>query len=370
MDNPYLFIVVVSLVLGLISGYLMHRSDFCVTGMFRDYFLFRHTFMLRMLLLLMVVSAVLFEVARWLGLLGDYPFPLLGPPALTNILGGALFGIGMVLAGGCVVGTLYKMGAGSVLSLVAFAGLLLGATLYAEIHPWWSGIAKAAVLTPGKVTLPQILGVEPYWLLLPLSVVSGLFLYRWYGENGWRQEVPAEGYIQPWIVAVTLAALGLVSYLLEGMPLGITTSYSKLGATIESLFVPEHVAGLAYFQAVPLDYTPPFSSVPIQGGAGPALDAIAAIQYPLVLGIVLGAAVSALLLKEFKLRIRMPARQYLSVMVGGVVLGLAARMTPACNVWHLFGGIPILAGQSLLFMAGLFPGAWIGSRLLSRWVIR
>ncbi len=370
MDNPYLFIVVVSLALGLVSGYLMHRSDFCVTGMFRDYFLFRHTFMLRMLLLLIVASALLFEAARWLGLLADYPFPLLGPPALTNILGGVLFGIGMVLAGGCVVGTLYKMGAGSVLSMVAFAGLLMGATLYAEIHPWWSGLARAVVLTPGKITVPQILGVEPHWVLLPLLALCCFVLYRWYGENGWRQEVPAEGYIQPWKVALALAALGLVSYLLEGMPLGITTSYSKFGAAIESLFFPEHVAGLAYFQAVPLNYTPPFSATPIQGGAGPALDAIAAIQYPLILGIVLGAAVSALLLKEFKLHTRLPARQYISALGGGIVLGLAARMTPACNVWHLFGGVPILAGQSLLFLAGLFPGAWIGSRVLARWVIR
>jgi uncharacterized membrane protein YedE/YeeE len=370
LDDPYLFIAVVSLVLGLVSGYLMHRSDFCVTGMFRDYFLFRHTFMLRILLLLIVVSAASFEAARWLGLLVDYPFPLLGPPAATNVLGGVLFGIGMVLAGGCVVGTLYKMGAGSVLSLVAFVGLVVGATLYAEIHPWWSAISKAAVLTPGKVTLPQILGVEPQWLLLPMLAVSAFLLYRWYGENRWHQEAVAEGYIQPWKVAVALAALGLISYLLEGMPLGITTSYSKFGATIENLFAPEHVAGLAYFQAVPLNYTPPLSATPIQGGAGPALDAIAAIQYPLIFGIVLGAALSALLLKEFKLHTRAPARQYASVLLGGIVLGLAARMTPACNVWHLFGGVPILAGQSLLFLVGLFPGAWIGSRILARWIIR
>ena len=138
-------------------------------------------------------------------------------------------------------------------------------------------------------------------------------------------------------MALALAALGLLSYLLEGMPLGITTSYSKFGAAIESLFFPEHVAGLAYFQAVPLNYTPTFSSSPIQGGAGSALDAIAAIQYPLIFGI---------------------------------VRGLAAGVPPACNVGHLFGGVPILAGQSLLLLAGLFPGAWIGTRILARWVIR
>jgi uncharacterized membrane protein YfcA len=45
-------------------------------------------------------------------------------------------------------------------------------------------------------------------------------------------------------------------------------------------------------------------------------------------------------------------------------------MAPACNLWHLWGGLPILALQSLLFLAGMVPGAWIGSRLLTRLVVR
>jgi hypothetical protein len=57
-------------------------------------------------------------------------------------------------------------------------------------------------------------------------------------------------------------------------------------------------------------------------------------------------------------------------MTGGLLLGLAARMAPSCNVWHLWGGVPILAMQSLLFLAGLLPGAWIGARLLTRFVVR
>ncbi|MCF6187818.1 MAG: YeeE/YedE family protein, partial [Desulfobulbaceae bacterium] len=75
--------------------------------------------MLRALLLLIVASMVLFEMFRQLGFLPLYPFPLLGSPSLANIVGGILFGIGMVTAAGCVVGTLYKMGGGSVISATA-----------------------------------------------------------------------------------------------------------------------------------------------------------------------------------------------------------------------------------------------------------
>ena len=55
-----------------------------------------------------------------------------------------LLGVGMVLAGGCVVGTLYKMGAGGIGSVAAFGGLLAGSALYAGVHPAWASFATRA----------------------------------------------------------------------------------------------------------------------------------------------------------------------------------------------------------------------------------
>jgi hypothetical protein len=155
MDHPYWLIVPTSLVLGLAAGWVMHRSDFCMTAMFRDVFLFRDGFMPRMLVLLVVLSMVMFELLRLSGLAAPYPFPLLGPASLSNVLGGLLFGVGMVLAGGCVIGTLYKMGAGSLLSALAFVGLITGATVYAAIHELWIGFARATTLLPGPTTLAE-----------------------------------------------------------------------------------------------------------------------------------------------------------------------------------------------------------------------
>ncbi|WP_236725610.1 YeeE/YedE thiosulfate transporter family protein [Solemya pervernicosa gill symbiont] len=74
-------------------------------------------------------------------------------------------------------------------------------------------------------------------------------------------------------------------------------------------------------------------------------------------------------MKEFKLSYRVPHRQYASALLGGLIVGLAARMVPGCNIWHLWGGVPVLALQSLIFALGLLPGAWIGSRLLARYVV-
>ncbi|MEJ2201998.1 MAG: YeeE/YedE thiosulfate transporter family protein, partial [Desulfuromonadaceae bacterium] len=102
----------------------------------------------------------------------------------------------------------------------------------------------------------------------------------------------------------------------------------------------------------------------------PHLDAIALVQFPVMAGIILGSAGSALQLGEWHFFTRIPIRQCLWTLLGGTMMGLASRLAPACNVWHLLGGLPMLAGQSLLFLLGLFPGAWLGSKLLSRYVLR
>lgn len=370
MSDPYFLIVVTSGVLGLILGFIMHRSDFCVTAMFRDFFLFRDATLLRSLVLLIASSMLLFELGRLTGLIRIYPFPILGIPTLANLLGSMLFGFGMVLAGGCVFGTLYKMGSGSVLSMAAFVGLLAGSAVYAEFHPWWAAFGKSTAFTQAGVTLPQALGVNPAWLITPLLAVAAIYLWKCYRAKQFTKPAVVEGFIQPWKVALALSLIGLISYVLVGMPLGITTSYAKLGGILSGLAAPEHVAQLAYFKAMPLNYTPPFASVSIQGGPGPALDAIAAIQYPLIITIVLGSALSAGLLGEFRLYYKMPAVQYASALAGGLLVGLGARMASGCNIWHLWGGIPILASQSLFFLMGIVPGAWLGSHFLARFVIR
>jgi len=365
LEAGTLIALATSLAVGLAAGFCMHRSDFCLAGAFRDLFLFRDFRRLRALVLLVTASAVLFELARAAGLLPYYPFPWFAPPAAVNLIGGCLFGIGMVLAGGCVVGTLYRMGAGSVASGVAFLGLIAGSAAYAEIHPAWAAFARRTTLPGGGITLPQLLGVGPTLPLLATAAAAGFLLLRWRRRGAFRLRSAAAGYLAPWKAALALAAVSLLSYVLVGMPLGVTSSYAKIAGYAERLVAPAHVAASAFFQGVPLRYRHPLTGAELTGGPGPVIDAIAAIQFPLVAGIVLGAALSALQLGEWRLRRGAPARQLASAFVGGAVMGLASRMAPTCNVWHLMGGIPILAASSLLFLAGLLPGAWLGGRFLT-----
>lgn len=365
-SHPYVFLGAVSLLLGLAAGFVLHRSDFCLAGMFRDLFLFRRTVMIRSFVLLVVASMALFETSRILGILSVYPFPLLYAPSAANVIGGCLFGIGMVLAGGCVVGTLYKMGAGSLLSMTAFAGLVIGSGLYAEVHPAWARFVKSTTMFPGKITIAQILGVDPLIPLLIVGLPATALLISWHRKGALARPAFAAGYLQPYRAALALALIGAASFVLVGMPLGVTTSFTKVAGLVERSLFPEHFSSLAVFKNVPLNFMHAMSGTVLTGGPGPSYDALAAIQVPLITGIVAGSAISAALLGELRFSYRVPGRQYAMAATGGLLMGLASRMAPTCNVWHLLGGLPILAASSILFFIGMLGGAFLGGILLTR----
>jgi uncharacterized membrane protein YedE/YeeE len=366
MDTGVWVVMLGLLVIGLAAGFLMHRSDFCLAGAFRDLFLFKSYDLIRPLVLLLTLSALLFEVCHLTGFLPAYPLPWFAPPAGVNVLGGMVFGAGMVLAGGCVVGVLYKMGGGSLMALVAFLGLLAGSALYAEIHVWWSALAKQTVFSTKAVTLPQWIGGWSFITPFVFVAVGGFFCWRWLQTGCWNKPSAVEGFVPLWFTAIALAVLGFLAVMLCGLPLGVTTSYAIGAALVESWLFPGHLATVSFFSTESVHYALPIDGILRSGGAGPRFDIVAIVQVPLILGIVCGAWLSAYLLGEFRVVWKVPPSQIVMVFFGGIIMALGARMTPGCNVWHLCGGLPLLTMQSILFVIGLLPGAWFGGKILQR----
>lgn len=367
MQSACWIVALSSLTVGLLAGFFMHRSDFCLAGAFRDLFLFGSFRRLRALLLLVVASAALFELFRLAGWLPSYPFPWFAPPAGVNLVGGFLFGIGMVLAGGCVVGVLYKLGGGSLPAAVALLGLLAGSALYAELHPFWQRLSAASAWAGPAVTLPQWSGLAPGWWVAGVVAAGGSLCWHWQRQGAWRSPAQhADGFIPLWATALALAGLSLLSAVGTGMPMGVTTSYAKAAAFVETQLLPAHAAQLSFFVVRPVQYQLPHGGPLLTGGAGPWLDVVALVQFPLIAGLLSGAFVSAVRLGEFHPRWALSGRQAAMVFCGGAVMALGARMAPGCNVWHLLGGLPLLTLQSLLFLVGLLPGAWVGCRLLQQ----
>lgn len=358
-----------SLLAGLCAGWLMHRADFCTVAALRDSFLFRDTGMLRAQALLVALSVVFFELLRLTGLQAYSAVPFYGLPSLSNLVGGVLFGFGMVLAGGCVVGVLYRLGSGSRLALAALFGLVCGSALYAEIHPWWHSLAVASRLSE-QATLPLLTGIPMPWWSLAMALLAFCLWRDFSHRHATRLKPSVRGYVALHHAALGLSLCGVACLVLVGMPMGVTTTYAKIAAVVERQLLPEHAAALEFFAVQPFDYTPPYSELSLAGGAGWQLDALALIQYPLIFGILAGAALSSWRLKEFRARFRPPRLQLFVTFGGGLTMGLASRLTPGCNVWHLWGGLPHLALSSVLFCLGLVPGAWLGARLIRQIIFR
>lgn len=99
-----------------------------------------------------------------------------------NILGGLIFGAGWGLLGYCPGTAVGAVGEGRGDALWGILGMLLGAALYAETYPF----LKQSVLTwgnLGKITLPQVLGVNP-WLVISILVLGSLGLFLWFEKKG------------------------------------------------------------------------------------------------------------------------------------------------------------------------------------------
>ncbi len=105
------------LIVGGLLGFVMQRTRFCfLTGGFRDMYVQKNNKMFYALLIAITIRSLRiidFDGNRYLQI-PAHSFPILG-----TIIGSFIFGIGIVLAGGCATGTWYRAGEGLIGSWIA-----------------------------------------------------------------------------------------------------------------------------------------------------------------------------------------------------------------------------------------------------------
>jgi uncharacterized membrane protein YedE/YeeE len=96
---------------GFAIGFIMHRSRFCVARAVREPFMTAEGDMTKAVILALAVGIPVSSLIFQAELLDPY----IGIPPrfwLGSLLGGAVFGLGMVFAGGCGTGSLWRFGEG------------------------------------------------------------------------------------------------------------------------------------------------------------------------------------------------------------------------------------------------------------------
>lgn len=164
------------LILGTALGFTLQKSRFCFVSALRDPLITGITQATQAVILLIGLSLI----GYWIILINSSNLQTLlrgvVPFGYHTVVGGILFGIGMVIAGGCVSGILMRIGEGFVMQMVAFLGLLIGALVANQTQGFWKN-------TFGEwqgIFLPDIIGWLPA-LFLQLGILAGLWIlaYSW-----------------------------------------------------------------------------------------------------------------------------------------------------------------------------------------------
>lgn len=160
-----------SWVFGIALGCVLQRSNFCFACAFRDLFIFGSTQMAKAILLLLGLSILGFSFVQHQAAVIAAEIPgKIHPLTLGTGIGAFLFGLGMVLAGGCACGVLVRLGEGFSQFFAVMAGLIAGSVVGSWHYGWWQAIYYHA-----PVFLPAHLGWERA-LLLQLGVLGALYL--------------------------------------------------------------------------------------------------------------------------------------------------------------------------------------------------
>jgi uncharacterized membrane protein YedE/YeeE len=365
--------------LGLGVGIVLQRGRLCFAGAFRDLYLMRNSSMMRAILVGLAIMTPIFALIEARAV----PEPSFGaipagahvvPLGWNLVVGGVLFGIGMVVAGGCVSGTLYRIGEGYIASWASLAGILLGLSLAAHTWNWWYtftiqsaplGWLPAAVGYGGAVAL--------IWAALGVAFLISLWWETRGAEappfavpTGRRAAAPVTlqdhlrairtmflGAGWPAVAAVTaLAVLNMASYLVD-TPLGVTGELAAWAERIAATF------GMA---AGPLLGADALAGCNLAVGSGSVINATTLLDA----GLVLGALLAALAAREFKVRLPRQKRRYVQSIGGGTLMGYGAGIGIGCTIGAFFSAIPSLGLSGWVFGLALLVGAGVGTRVIRR----
>jgi hypothetical protein len=165
------------LLLSLAVGLTFQRSRLCFVAAFRDPFMTGESRQTKAMLLSLVVAVLGYAVLKWTGLRGEMVY-VTDTFWLGGLAGGFIFGIGMVLAGGCGSGTLWRVGEGQVklwIVLVSFSLSNAAVRYYLESTGLMDKLGKA-VFMPDWFTYK--------WSVIIIAAVAAL----WYIAADWNEE--------------------------------------------------------------------------------------------------------------------------------------------------------------------------------------
>lgn len=376
------------LITGLMLGYILTRSRYGFAGGVRRVYFTGDGSMTRALLLMLALSligtagihygavqkgaVVAFKASE-----GELIIPGTGSvqnASLATIIGGILFGIGMIFGGGCASGTLTDSGEGEARGWIVLLFFIFGSMIGLTNLNWWDNSIFSRV---GKqVYLPEVfgyIGAVLFSLLILLLIYifvnnyedkrrkAGTLIEEEYED--WQKPLPkSENYkflsmktyhkffVERWSFTTGAILMAIVFVFI------INSTGSSWGVTS-----PFAIWGVWLFDKVGIDFStnPAFAN---------AVDTVnnGLLNHPATLrniGIILGSAVAFLLAGRFKFNFDFKVKDIIFYAIGGLLMGYGARVAKGCNAGALYSGIANFSLSGWFFLIGMTIGGIIGSKI-------
>jgi len=160
---------------GLIFGFLLQKGGVTQHKVIVEQFLLRDFTVLKIILTAVVVGGIGIYGMVGMGMIEG--LKVKGAHVLANLLGGVLFGGGMAVLGYCPGTGIAAIGQGSRDAIAGALGMVFGAGLYAQAHPFMQEhVLNVGEL--GKATLATSIG-GPAWVWLAALAVGSASLFVW-----------------------------------------------------------------------------------------------------------------------------------------------------------------------------------------------
>ena len=346
------YVMLGGLIVGFVFGYIVYRTNFCTMGSISDFMSFGDYRRFRAWILagataivgtqLLVYTGVL-PVAKTMYISGSLNW-------LGNILGGLIFGFGMVFAGGCASKNLARVGGGDLRSLVTL--LVMGIFAYMTI---------GGLLGPVRAAMEQATS-------LPMASIGASQGLADIASRAAGIASPTAGLIVGLVIAGLMAIYCFADSSFRSSPIHIISGVG-IGLCVVAGWA---VTGLAFdeladvpLQPISLTYVRP------TGDSLEWLQRFTALGLPnfgvsSVFGALVGAFIAAISMGRFKFTTYSDANDTIRNMIGAALMGIGGVMALGCTVGQAITGISTLALGSFLTFAAIVAGGIVGMKIFER----
>ncbi len=165
-----------AIVLGFTFGFVLERTGFTRSQLIADTFYFKNIAVPKIMGVTTITVTTWFIIFNWLGWLDMSQLFTPATYVWPYLVGGLLFGIGMVMAGYCPGTAVAGLGTGKSDALIFILGLFAGMFAYFMAYPYIADFASSSKL--GVLKIHDLFGGNEYTsYIITVALEVGIILF-------------------------------------------------------------------------------------------------------------------------------------------------------------------------------------------------